>query len=219
MGINISVNYHEKVFSGTLDMVQDSDLKNAVMELLYRYSGRFWDVVLAGSQIWPVDMALAVLESFPEQYSVSVAFQRGNDLLTVVLVKPVSLFVWTKSDVSNISEEPDTKKAIYSFNSSVSIASGGSSTTITFPTFSVGKNYRAENLVFQVIVYTSPSVYLIYNQTTIDTGISRYSNPPNITQMIDSDYTGELYLPYPWSLIVSVLIIAIFRSFVRRNGL
>ena len=89
---------------------------------------------------WLVDFQIAVLESFPEQFRVDLIVQRGTDFLTVVLEGEVNLTVYNMQ----ISKE----QKIYEVHQLFQIASGGKLVEIKFPTFTLGTEYRPENLVF-----------------------------------------------------------------------
>ena len=145
-----------------------------VSGIIDRYSGKAWDYPSA----WPLDVSITILESFPEQYSVQAIIQRGPDPLTYVMTVPVVITVFLKGDPTNVLHQSTT---------STEIASGGKSTTITFPTFSVDESYRLEDLKFKITVNSRASLTYDLSNGQIDVSTNSTDlTPTSATTAIDS---------------------------------
>lgn len=126
----------ENTLNMTYNPVSSGEFQNLVEKIYVRITGK--DTTQA---IWPVDISVFVMESYPEQYGVSAIIKRGNDLLAYVVEQNVSLLV-----VANMTS------LVYSDQVSFSIASGGQTAEVTFDIFSVGSNHRPSDLRFIVEV-------------------------------------------------------------------
>ena len=91
---------------------------------------------LVNSAVWPVDLQLIVLESYPEQYAVSLVLQRGMDLLAYVFEENVTMFAGTELPEGNLTHDW-FRHAIFGYSKTIFLPAGGSTQTLSFPTFSI----------------------------------------------------------------------------------
>lgn len=173
--------------------------------------------------VWPVDMSVAIMESYPEQYAVTVMIQRGYDDLTYT-GHPITNFALVVSDVydPNNSYEPN-----WIFNASiiiwgnVTLSSYGELITYNFPTFTFGLETDFDNLGFMIILESGTYLKshpkegylpfigsvdpLVYDDLS-------YSFPQTST-FVDSFPSVPAFLPFPWLMsIVSILAISIIKK-------
>lgn len=90
------------------------------------------------TQVWPLDLSVDVMESYPPQYGVSVLFIRGNDLLTVVEEYNVTLVVGEVDTVGDLNSLDWITNASYVQNQKLQLNSGGNSQRVGFDTFTLG---------------------------------------------------------------------------------
>lgn len=194
---------------------------NPLLDLVDSIFDRITGKDLAG--VWPVDMSVAIMESYPEQYAVTVMIQRGYDDLTYT-GHPITNFALVVSDVydPNNSYEPN-----WIFNASiviwgnVTLSSSGELLTYNFPTFTFGLETDFDNLGFMIILESGtylkshpkegylpfigsvdPLVYddLSYSFLQTSTFVESFPSVP-------------AFLPFPWFMsIVSILAIPITRK-------
>ncbi len=112
-----------------------------------------------GYKVWPADLSITTLESYPEQYSVSVLFQRGLDLLAYVHSENATLQVTS----ANPFEPGENIKSIYTETITVDIASGGQSVQVEFATFTGSTEYR--ELYFSIVMESGVYLMLPWNST------------------------------------------------------
>ncbi|RMG42483.1 MAG: hypothetical protein D6732_01020 [Methanobacteriota archaeon] len=152
-GLYVNLTYGEIHLMGFLNPNESThadayDIASSIFEI---YVGSMFE----DARVWPVDLSLAVLESFPEQYQVSAIIQRAPDILAVVYEFNVYLFAWSLANVSGLIEQKsplDLQNAIMEETVSGSINSGGGFLMVDFPIFSVGSEYRPQDLIFAVVV-------------------------------------------------------------------
>lgn len=92
--------------------------------------------------VWPVATQLDIMESYPEQYSLSVLFQRGNDDLRCCFSQNISLFVGIDFDMNNIEEW--MANSTYSDTVYVQQFVTSNTTEVTFPSFFLRTGNSAE---------------------------------------------------------------------------
>ena len=171
--------------------------------------------------IWAVDLSVAILESYPEQYGVEVIFQRGGDMLTVVQDINFALVV------SDTYEHENTFEPNWIFNASViiwgnvSIASGGDQAVYNFPTFTYGVDTNPDDLGFMVIIEGGTFLKSHSKEGdlpfagSVDSWVYDdldYFFPQNTTT-IDSFPSVPAFLPFPWLMgIVSIIALLIIRK-------
>ncbi|MHA2252487.1 MAG: hypothetical protein ACXAD7_19130, partial [Candidatus Kariarchaeaceae archaeon] len=158
----LEIKYHDKHNTQAINMVDlaADGLIPMIGSILYRATGYGNDYL-----VWPVDIQVWVMESFPEQYGIEVLFQRGNDLLDYVHEENATLIV---SDHEIFDDEvlqirSNIIHAIYSESKLVSIAAGGFTSKISFSTFMLGKEYRPSELHFTILMDSGE--YLYYTTT------------------------------------------------------
>jgi hypothetical protein len=149
----IGENYNKQIISHI--NVRPDDLHVLLDGILFRLTGKGETI-----PVWPTDLEIFVMESYPEQYSIVVNFQRGNDLLDYVHEENATLIV---SDY-NIFIEPVTSdnqiEAIYADSQHLSIAAGGFMAQITFPTFFGTKEYSPSDLHFTILMDNGAYLYM-----------------------------------------------------------
>ncbi len=181
-GNTINRTYNDKV---------ESEFQNLVMEIFFRVTGLDQEEPM---QAWPVDVNVAVMESYPEQYAVSALIHRNNDLLAVVINVSPQLLVLANDRV------------IYNQTTEVSINSGGQTVETTFPTFSVGENYGPDDLTFVVSV---ENYGVNDNWERIDTSTFKYNLQGETTN-------NELPFIAPFTTIIVFIVIKRRISFSMR---
>ncbi len=164
-GIWVNLTYGDIHLSGFLDPNQTSHQESygVVLSIFSRYTGEEFE----NAQVWPVDFSLAILESYPEQYQVSTIIQRTPDLLAVVYEFNVYLLIWSLNEVSNLVEKQmalDPQQALHAEEISGAINSGGDNLRVDFPIFSVGEDFRPEDLVFGIFIDFSGAM-LVFGDT------------------------------------------------------
>ncbi len=109
--------------------------------------------------IWPVSSQIVVAESYPEQYGVSVMFQRGYDALDSLLGQNISLFAGPGFDMNMI--EHWMQNTTYSTSIWVDEFNSGVSTVVNFPLFSLRSGtyaeidaYPLEEVTIMVVTYS-----------------------------------------------------------------
>jgi hypothetical protein len=126
---------------------------------------------------WPIDVEIAVMESYPPQYGISAKVIRGNDLLTVVNEFDLTL-------AAGISSEGDLSWLDQSFElqeTTQNIASGGQMIEVEFSTFSMGgidDNLNYSNAVFLVAIPDLNNSIFTNNQ--FDQRFMKLNDAPNI---------------------------------------
>ncbi|MHA2250236.1 MAG: hypothetical protein ACXAD7_07735 [Candidatus Kariarchaeaceae archaeon] len=148
---------HIHIIPDELELLLDS--------ILFRLSGIF--VWSENIMVWPVDMQVFVMESYPEQYSVSVSFQRRNDLLTYIHEENATLIVTDYNVIAELSSSEKQPYAIHIDSQPIAIATGGQMISITFNTFSVGTDYSLASLHFTVLMENGVYLYFTANQTML----------------------------------------------------
>ena len=180
----------ENTLNVTYNPVTSGEFQNLVEMIYMRITGK--DTTQA---IWPVDVSVVVMESYPEQYGVSAIIKRGNDLLAYVVEQNVSLLV-----VANMTS------LVYRDQVSFSIASGGQTAEVTFDTFSVGSNYRPSNLRF-IVEVGNYSIDDNWNRANLS-GVQ----PLDTGTLVNSSNLSELPLTVP---ILGLLLIPLIRKKFR----
>lgn len=113
----------------------------SMINLVFQYQQR----ILAldyNEFVWPVASQIDVLESYPEQYSISVLFQRGNDGTRCCFNQNISLYVGIDFDFNT--KEEWMRDSTYTDSIFVQSFIQGSTTTVTFPTFFLRTGNQAE---------------------------------------------------------------------------
>jgi hypothetical protein len=174
--------------------------------------------------VWPVDISVGIMESYPEQYAVAVTFQRGGDMLTVVHDINFALVISDKYDANNSYEPNWILNASTAIWGSASLASGGDQIKYSFPTFILGTDTDFEHLGFMVILESG--TFLKSHVQEGDLPFIGSVDPlvyedlelfvPQTTTLIDSYPSVPAFLPFPWLMsFVSIVAIPIIRK--RRN--
>ncbi len=171
--------------------------------------------------IWPVDISVAIMESYPEQYGVDVTFQRGGDMLTVVQSISFALVISDVFDPDNSYEPNWILNASMAIWGNVSLASGGNQVVYNFPTFIFGTETDYDNLGFMVLL-ESGTFFKSHPQEgalpfigSVDPLVYEdlelfASQFPTVT---DSFPTVPAFLPFPWFMsIISIIAIPIIRK-------
>lgn len=92
--------------------------------------------------IWPVATQMSIMESYPEQYGLTVLFQRGNDNTRCCFSQNVSLFVGIDFDINNMEEWMEN--STYSDTVFVQMFTTGTTTEVSFPSFFLRTGTHAE---------------------------------------------------------------------------
>ncbi|MHA2171823.1 MAG: hypothetical protein ACXAB7_18260 [Candidatus Kariarchaeaceae archaeon] len=149
----IGEKYNKQVISHI--NVRPDDLHVLLDGILFRFTGKAETI-----PVWPTDMEIRVMESYPEQYSIAVNFQRGNDLLDYVHEENATLIVSDHNVFSEPISADNPIEAIYTDSQHLSIAAGGFMTQITFPTFFGTKEYAPEDLHFTILMDNGAYLYM-----------------------------------------------------------
>ncbi|MCE7735384.1 MAG: hypothetical protein GPJ54_10935 [Candidatus Heimdallarchaeota archaeon] len=178
--------------------------------------------------VWPVATQMDVMESYPEQYSLSVLFQRGNDNLRCCFNQNVSLFVGIDFDMNSIEEW--MANSTYSDTVHVDHFINGNTTQVTFPSFFLRTGNSAEieaypldRVTFMVIQETGMALLTSFGegfqdfvfQTDIEDA-SKYVHEYTPFVTIDgtqddlgndsSDSNGDLEVPIAFLPVIVALI-------------
>ncbi|MHA2028202.1 MAG: hypothetical protein ACW99A_11165 [Candidatus Kariarchaeaceae archaeon] len=170
--------------------------------------------------VWPIDMSVAVMESYPEQYGIEVLIQRGIDFQDVEYEEELTLIV-ADYDIFAQYFAPVNGNISYVAKENVILVADGSSVSVQFDTFSVGTEYSPNDLYFSVLLEnglyiqsSSHSRLPVIGQDGMDfSDITVTSNGQN-TKSSDSDsQSNGLELPVSifW-LLIPLMILPIIRK-------
>ena len=171
--------------------------------------------------IWPVDISVYVMESYPEQYGVVVTFQRGGDMLTVVQTINFALVVSDFYYPENSYEPNWILNASIVIWGNASLASGGDQITYDFPTFTYGTGTDYDNLGFMVIVESGtylkshPQEGKLPFEGSVDPLVYEDLElfVPQTTTSFDTLPSVPAFLPFPLLMgIISIITIPIIRK-------
>ena len=111
------------------------DVADGWIKMLYDIFGFQQRILLIDYDqfVWPVATQISIMESYPEQYGLSVLFQRGNDGTFCCFSQNVSLFVGVDFDINNIEEW--MQNSTYSDSVYVEMFDLGTTTAVSFPSF------------------------------------------------------------------------------------
>jgi hypothetical protein len=98
--------------------------------------------------VWPIDFQVFIMESYPEQYGISAKVIRGMDMLDYVAEGNITLLIGPDDETGlDWVSEP-----IYKQVQQYSLAGGGDSQEISFTTFSLGEEYRPNELQYVIFL-------------------------------------------------------------------
>ncbi|MCY3412707.1 MAG: hypothetical protein INQ03_13800 [Candidatus Heimdallarchaeota archaeon] len=159
-------------------------------------------------EVWPVDMAVSIMESYPEQYGVETVILRGNDFLDYVHIENATLIVSDGNPFLN-----DTK-ILHTSSMVISIGSGRVSQKISFDTFSVGVDYRPDDLHLTILM--DNGIYLYDNLGNQDDSIIGFEKDFDV--MIHIDYPNTEPFDLPFQNIWFIALVSISIVYRKRNG-
>lgn len=183
--------------------------------------------------VWPVASQLFVLTSYPEQYSFSVIFQRGNDNARTTLGQNVSLFVGVDFDMNTIEEWMEN--STYSDTVYMDSFTMGTTTNVQFPHFFLRKGnieeveaYPLERVTFMVVMDNRMTLLYSFSdqfkdfvfEISFSIEPTKYIHDyiPYVTIDDTSDLfepedtNGELFLPIPvFSIIIGIISLQIVK--------
>ncbi|MHA2251327.1 MAG: hypothetical protein ACXAD7_13280 [Candidatus Kariarchaeaceae archaeon] len=116
--------------------------------------------------IWPVGSQIVTAESYPEQYGVSVLFQRGHDEIDGLLGQNISLFAGPGFDMNMI--EHWMQDTTYSTSIRVDEFNSGVSTMVNFPLFKLRSGTHTEMELYPleevtIMVITESGMALLFS--------------------------------------------------------
>jgi len=170
----------------------------------------------SNAKLWPVDMQVLVMTSYPPQYGVAVKMRRGMDHLTVVEKQNLTLVA------GNINMETDSRNFSWVANAVevqskvVEIPAGGQEIEVQFDSFSYGSaegTYNYSNTVFAVfqgaelVIVQYPGYTIQVMQTTQDIVDSIQLGSPNTTTT----------LSYPSSILPLFAVMIILQLIRKRS--
>ncbi|MHA2099954.1 MAG: hypothetical protein ACW99A_14850 [Candidatus Kariarchaeaceae archaeon] len=226
--VNYKGQYNKQLISQ--EDIKAKGLLNTLDSILNRLTG--FDEYNA---IWPTDMQVYVMESYPEQYGVSVSFHRGSALtfcadqptfcMEIPIEVPARLIVADFDIFGNVRFDSQMNVPLID-EMNVSIEARGESTTISFDTFKVGVDFRPSDLYFFVVLESGGYIHYSPENVLPAANIANLTanNLDDIIQNVSSDTqdTSEdeinLELPAPFIYgVVSLSVLPVFRKFMNRR--
>ncbi|MHA2062332.1 MAG: hypothetical protein ACW963_08605 [Candidatus Sifarchaeia archaeon] len=184
--VNYGGKYNKQLISQ--EDIQPDGLISTLDSILYRLVG-----LDAYYDIWPTDMQVRIMESYPEQYGVSASFHRGSVLFfcapeaTFCMDYPAKFTARLIVADFNIFDKirfSDQMNVPHIDELNVTIETRGESTTVSFDTFTVGTDFRPSDLQFFVVLDSGG--YLHYSSELPEANIANLTEY-NIDEITEND--------------------------------
>ncbi len=134
---SIAFNYNTPGIDGTISILEN---------IYMRLTGALNDVYY-----WVTDMSVVVMESYPEQYSVTTSIQMAQGLFSLVYNEEVTLIVSDYDIYAQYLVDPNGN-ITHGTKENYTLDVSGEIAEITFKTFSVGIDFRPEELFFFIVL-------------------------------------------------------------------
>lgn len=174
-------------------------------EILNRLTGK-----QSGNLVWPVDIQIIIMESYPEQYGVTAKIYRGFDSTKCCGTGNITLIVTDSDPFFHPDFDLKSKEefnALHSETSNYSINNFGSSLDINFGTFTLGTSYSPIDLFYTIIL--DNGLYIIYGANSSKLPSIGYVEDFAIFLETPSDLVE---LPFIWISLIGIIVIQLLRK-------
>lgn len=160
--------------------------------------------------VWPVDIQIEVMESYPEQYAVSAKLYRGFDFTKCCGTGNITLIVTDSDPFFHPDFDLKSKEefnALHTETGNYSINNFGSSLDINFGTFTLGTSYSPIDLFYTIIL--DNGLYIIYGANSSKLPSIGYVEDFAIILETPSDLVE---LPFIWISLIGIIVIPFIRK-------